>query len=150
MDDSGKITAFDKDHYDQLITYIKGVDDDVNTAPGALGATSGLKLDGTVDTMLHAGSKSWGTAQKLTGQAKVFGESVHNRYTAIENEMRTFGSSLKDAEDVFKDTNDLATYDASQFSQDYPDVGGSSGAGGTGVVPPPPGTGTGTGGSGTS
>ncbi|HEY0537486.1 MAG TPA: hypothetical protein VGD53_03915 [Actinoallomurus sp.] len=144
MDGSGKITAFDKDHYDQLITYLKGVDDDVNSDPGALGSSSHLKLDDSVDTMLHPGSKSWGAAQRLTGQAKTFGGSVQSRYTSIENEVRTFGSSLKDAEDVFKDTQDLATYDASQFSQNYPDVGGSSGSG----LTPPPGTGTGTGGGG--
>jgi hypothetical protein len=139
MDDSGKITAFDKDHYDQLITYLNGVNTDVNTSPSALGASANLKLDGTLDTMLHPGSQSWGVAQKLTGQAKTFGDSVHARYNSIETEVRTFNSALKDAEDVFNDTKDLATYDASQFSQNYPDVGGSD---------PGLGTGNGTGGGG--
>jgi hypothetical protein len=33
-DDSGKITAFDKAHYDQLLGYLSDTDKDVNTPVG--------------------------------------------------------------------------------------------------------------------
>ena len=126
MDDSGKITSFDKSHYDQLITYLTTVDHVINTTPGALGPSADLKLDTTLGTRFHPGSGDWPVVKEFTAQAGKFGTSVHNRYTTVEKDVRTFYKALKGAEDVFDDTNDLTNYDASKFEQNYPDVGGST------------------------
>jgi hypothetical protein len=123
-DGSGRITSFDKAHYDQLITYLTTIDDVVNRSPWALGPSSNLKLDGTLTSTFHPGSQDWPVVKNFVAQAGTFATSVHNRYTAIETGTRTFYKALKAAEDVFDDTNDLTTYDASKFEQNYPDVAG--------------------------
>jgi hypothetical protein len=125
-DNSGRITAFDKSHYDQLIKYLQTVDDGINTSEYALGPSAKLKLDTTLSSTFHPGADSWPLAKSFVTQAATFGNSVHTRYTAVEGDVRTFYKALKGAEDVFDDTNDLTTYDASRFEQNYPDVGGGS------------------------
>jgi hypothetical protein len=123
-DGSGKITKFDKAHYDQLITYLTTFDDVVNRSSWALGPSSDLKLDSTLTSTFHPGSQDWSVVKNFVTQAGVFAGSVHNRYTAIETDTRTFSKALKGAEDVFDDTDDLSTYDASKYESDYPDVAG--------------------------
>ncbi|MGH3380326.1 MAG: hypothetical protein ACRDP6_36890 [Actinoallomurus sp.] len=119
----GHITAFDKGHYDQLIKFLADVDNDVNTNPQALGTSAALKLDSTLNTRLKPGSQDWSVAKDFATRAGSFGNSAHTRYTAVEQDVRTFTTALKGAEDVFENTDDLANYDASQFVDDYPDVG---------------------------
>jgi hypothetical protein len=147
MDDNGKITSFDKSHYDQLITYLSDVDGTINTSPGALGPSADLKLDTTLGSRLHPGSQDWPVVKDFTTQAGTFGGSVHERYSAVELEVRGFTTALKGAEEVFSETNNLTTYDASKFGQEYPDVvgpggggGGTPGGGPTGGGPPGGGT----------
>jgi vacuolar-type H+-ATPase subunit C/Vma6 len=124
--DIGKIIQFDRAHYEQLINFLKGIDDNVNTDPMVLGTTADLKLDNSLATRLKPGSQNWDIAKNLAAQAGVFGNSAHQRYTSVEAELRAFAKALKDAEDVFEDTDDLATYDAGKFAQEHPDVGGST------------------------
>lgn len=124
-DDSGNVTAFDKTHFDQLIRYLMSVDDNVNTSPSALGPSADLKLDPTLSTMFKPGSQNWTAAKNLLAQAGTFGNSAHTRYTTVEQDVRKFVNALKGAEGVFENTNDLATYDASKFESDYPDVAGA-------------------------
>jgi hypothetical protein len=128
MADSANVTAFDKGHYEQLITYLRSLDDGVNTNPVALGTSGDLKLDNTLSSRLKAGSQSWEIAKNLAAQAGIFGNSVHARYTSFDEEMRAFVKALKDAEDVFENTNDLATMDAGKFAKDHPDIVGSPNA----------------------
>lgn len=125
-DNSGRITSFDKAHYEQLITYLKTVDDGINTSEYALGPSAKLKLDSTLSTTFHPGSDSWPLAKGFVTQAGTFGNSVHTRYTAVEQDVRTFYKALNSAKDVFDDTDDLTTYDASKFERDHPDVGGGT------------------------
>lgn len=125
-DDTGKITSFDKSHYEQLITYLKDVDHVVNTDPKYLGPSANLKLDTTLSTRFHPGSQDWPVVKDFVTQAGTFGGSVHTRLTGFETDIRNFYTALKNAEDVFNETDDLTTYDASKFSQNYPDVGGPS------------------------
>jgi hypothetical protein len=125
-DNSGRLTAFDKSHYDQLLTYLKSVDDGINTSTYALGPSPNLKLDSTLSTTFHPGSDSWPLAKGFVAQAVKFGGSVNTRYVAVEQDTRTFHNALKNAEDVFDDTNDLATYDASKYRREHPDVGGGN------------------------
>lgn len=124
-DNTGRITSFDKSHYEQLISYLKTVDDDVNTSKYELGPSSDLKLDSTLSSTFHPGSQDWPVAKNFITQATTFGTSAHTRLVAVEQDVRTFYKALKNAEDVFDETNDLTTYDASKFTQDYPDVGGT-------------------------
>jgi hypothetical protein len=126
-DNSGRITSFDKTHYEQLIHYLVSVDDNINRAPHALGPTADLKLDSTLPSRLHPGSQEWSVAKNLNTQAGTFAGSVHSRYVAVEQDVRTFYKALKEAEDVFDETNDLTTYDASKFGRQHPDVGGGGG-----------------------
>lgn len=119
------ITSFDKAHYDQLINYLNSVDDGINRDPIALGPSSDLKLDSTLGTRLKPGSQNWDVAKNFMTRAGAFGNSAYTRYTGVEQDIRTFVNSLKNAEGVFEDTDDLTQYDASRFTQDYPDVGGS-------------------------
>jgi hypothetical protein len=127
-DDSGKITSFDKAHYDQLLGYLSDTDKDVNTNPKLLGPSANLKLDTTLSTTFHPGNQDWSVAKNFLDKANLFGGSVHTRLATFETDVRTFYSALKDAEEIFEKTDDLATYDASKFAKDYPDVtgGGSS------------------------
>ncbi len=124
MAEDYRITSFDKAHYDQLITYLNSVVDSINTDPQALGPTANLRLDETLSGMFKPGSQNWSAAKNFVTKAGTFGASAHQRYVAIEQDVRTFGGALKNAEDVFEDTDDLTTYDASKFAGDYPDVGG--------------------------
>jgi hypothetical protein len=123
-DDSGKITSFDKAHYDQLLTYLSDIDKDVNTNPKLLGPSADLKLDPTLSTSFHPGSQDWSVAKNFLERAGAFGSSVQTRLATFETDTRTFYTALKNAEQIFEKTNDLATYDASKFAQDYPDVTG--------------------------
>jgi hypothetical protein len=127
VDNSGRITKFDKAHYELLIKYLMGVDDTINREPYALGPSSDLKLDATLPSRLPPGATDWAVAKDLNTAGGTFAGSVHARYVAVEQEVRTFYKALKDAEDVFDDTDDLTTYDASKFGRQHPDiVGGGS------------------------
>jgi hypothetical protein len=129
-DDNGtNVTAFDKAHYEQLLAYLRSLDDGVNTNPIALGPSGNLKLDEALSARLKPGSQSWDVAKQLAAQAGIFGKSVHDYYTSFDQEMRAFVKALKGAEDVFDDTNDLTKVDAGQFASDHPDVGGASNVG---------------------
>ncbi|MFB9839792.1 hypothetical protein [Actinoallomurus acaciae] len=126
MDDTGKITSFDKTHYDQLIAHLRAVDDVLNTTPRYLGPSADLKLDPTLNSRFHPGAQDWSVAKDFITQAGTFGTSVHTRLTTYETDLRAFYTALKNAEDVFDDTDDLTTYDASKFERNYPDVGGGT------------------------
>lgn len=124
-DSSGKITQFDKAHYEQLINFLMNLDSGVNHEPLFLGTSANLKLDSTLNPRFKPGSQNWPVTKNLIAAAGVFGDSVHKRLVALEEDWRAFVKALKDAEEVFKDTEDLATYDAGKFAKDYPDVGKS-------------------------
>jgi hypothetical protein len=123
-DDSGKITAFDKAHYEQLLAYLRDVDKVVETDPRYLGPSVDLKLDSTVSTRFHPGAQDWAVAKDFITQAGTFANSVHTRLAGFETDIRSFYTALKNAEEIFEKTDDLATYDASKFGHDYPDLTG--------------------------
>ncbi|GLY83554.1 hypothetical protein [Actinoallomurus iriomotensis] len=126
MDDTGKITSFDKTHYDQLIGHLLAVDHVLNTDPKYLGPSADLKLDTTLSSRFEPGSQDWPVVKDFVTQAGTFGNSVHTRLTSYETDLRGFYTALKNAEDVFDDTGDLTTYDASKFEHNYPDIGGTT------------------------
>jgi hypothetical protein len=123
-DDSGKITAFDKAHYEQLLSYLMDLDKDLDTNPKYLGPSADLKLDSTLSSRFHPGSQDWSVAKDFLTQAGTFGNSIHTWLSKFDSDTRNFYVALKNAEAIFEKTDDLATYDASKFAQDYPDVPG--------------------------
>jgi hypothetical protein len=125
-DDSGQITEFDKSQYDMLISHLTIIDQALNTLPSALGPSADLKLDSSLSSKFHPGSQDWAVAKNFVTQATTFATSAHNRYTATESDVRSFYKALKEAEKVFEETDDLASYDASKFSRDHPDVSATS------------------------
>jgi hypothetical protein len=126
VDDSGKITSFDKSHYEQLINWLSDNDRSLNQGPYLLGPSVGLKLDTTLNSRFHPGDQGWPVAKDFVTQATTFGNSVHTRLTGLEKDLRGFYTALNNAKDVFDKTDDLTTYDASKFSQNHPDVGNPS------------------------
>jgi hypothetical protein len=124
-DGNDKITAFDKAHYEQLLAYLMSVEKDVDINPRRLGPSADLKLDSTLTTRFHPGSQDWLSAKNFLDKSGVFGNSVHTRLANFETDIRTFYTALKNAEEIFNKTDDLATYEASEFGQDYPDVTGN-------------------------
>jgi hypothetical protein len=120
------ITQFDRAHYDELTSYLKSVDDDINTSPAMLGPSSDLRLDANLATTLKPGSPNWSAAKNLATAAGTFGNSVHTQFTAMELEQRKFVKAMKEATDVFEETSDLAEYDASKFVQKFPDISGGT------------------------
>ncbi|MGI5229457.1 hypothetical protein [Actinoallomurus sp. CA-142502] len=123
----GNITSFDKSHYEQLLTFLKNIDTDVEGNPQYLGPSADLKLDATLNSRFHPGSQEWSVCKDFLQQATSFGTSMHSRLANFDTDLRNFYSALKNAEAIFEKTDDLATYDASKFSQDYPDVTGGGG-----------------------
>jgi len=117
-----KITEFSKTHYDQLIGYLASNADVINKDPQALGPTANLRLDETLSSTLRAGSQEWAVAKNFSAAAGTFGASAHTQYVVAEQEARTFSDHLKSAEDVFENTDDLASYAASKFEQNYPGI----------------------------
>jgi hypothetical protein len=119
------ITAFDKTVCEDVTRYVASISDTVNKTPSALGPSADLKLDATLQNLLKPGSQNWDVAKNLLTQAGVFGGSAHARYAAVEQESRAFAHALTDVIDVFEHTDDLATYDATKFANEHPDVGGA-------------------------
>jgi hypothetical protein len=123
-DSTDKITTFNKAYYEQLIKHLRDIDSVVNTSPKYLGPSADVKLDSSLGTRFHPGSQDWPVAKDFVTRAAAFGNSVHTRLAGFEAEIRSFYTALKGAEDVFDETDDLATYDAAKFAKKHPDVTG--------------------------
>jgi hypothetical protein len=129
----GKITAFDKDHYDKVVTFVDSVDQDLNK--NLRKPSSGVRLDASLGSGIAPGSPSWPPAKRLIDQGVAFGASVAAEYDDLSKSWEAYVVALKNAREVFESTDNLATYGASKFATDYPDVTATtnnSGAGGNG------------------
>jgi hypothetical protein len=126
----GKVTAFDRGQYDNLIAYVDGVDQDLNT--NLAKPKPGVRLDATLGSGIFPGSGNWPPASLLVNAGKAFGTSVAARYADLSKDWEQFITALKGARDVFENTNDLVNYDASKFVTEFPGViqPGSSGTNG--------------------
>jgi hypothetical protein len=116
----GKVTAFDRAQYDNLISWIDSVDRDLNTRLNK--PRPGVRLDETLGSGIHPGSSRWTPAVNLVAKAKVFGKSAADRYAELSKDWEQFVLALRNARDVFESTNDLGKYGATKFLNDYPDV----------------------------
>src|SRR5260370_18064020 len=70
----GKVTAFDRAQYDNLISWVDSVDQDLNTGLDKPGP--GVRLDETLGSGIHPGSTKWTPAVNLTTKATAFGKSA--------------------------------------------------------------------------
>lgn len=116
----GKVTAFDRGQYDNLIAWVDGVDKDLNT--NIAKPKSGVRLDATLGSGIFPGSGSWPPAAQYYTNAKAFGASVAARYADLSKDWEQFITALKSARDVFENTSDLAHYNASKFVTEFPGV----------------------------
>ncbi|GLY28940.1 hypothetical protein [Kineosporia sp. NBRC 101731] len=119
-----KNIEFNKARYDQLTGFVDSIAEDINTDGIALGITSGVKLDATLASTIRPGSQAWSVAKNFSTAAGVFGGSANQQYKLVADEHRLFADALVNASDVFQDTDDLATMEASKFQQQHPDVSG--------------------------
>src|SRR6266568_4642191 len=101
----GKITTFDRGHYDNLVKWLDGVDQDLNT--NIAGPKAGVRLDATLGSGISPGSPNWPTAKALVDSATAFGSSVTARYTDLGTDWEQYVTALKNARDVFEHTSDL-------------------------------------------
>ena len=135
----GKITAFDRGQYDNLINWVDGVDQDLTKNINK--PKAGVRIDATLGSGIFPGSSGWTPAANLVANAKAFGQSWVEQSGAISKDWEQFVPALRGARDVFENTNDLTNYSATTFLNDFPDVAGS-GNGGPSSPPPsqPPGS----------
>jgi hypothetical protein len=119
-------TAYDKTFVTNIIRYLSSLDDTINTAPWALGASPDLKLDASLQDLLKPGSQNWDPVKRLTSRAASFGNSANARNTAVAQELRAFTHALTEVSGIFDKTNNLADYEASKFGNEFPDIAGAS------------------------
>ncbi|MEV0406062.1 hypothetical protein [Actinoallomurus sp. NPDC050550] len=120
------ITSFDKAHYERLITYLRSVEHDLDVNPAMLGPSTALKLDPTITGMLKPGSPNWDVAKKFVDQAGVFATSAHTRYSDLTTELLAYVTALKNAEEIFKHTNDLTKETAGKLMKEHPEIIGQN------------------------
>ncbi len=124
---SGQVTAFDQGQYDKLITWVNGVDDDLNKYINA--PSPDVRIDADLGSGIHPGSAGWTPAQSLIAKAKEFGKSWIDQSAAMSKDWEQFRVALEGARDVFNNTNDLTALDAGTFLGDYPDFSASANGG---------------------
>lgn len=112
---------FDEAQYGQLINVIGEVKTSLNKA-GYIDVTF---LD--AELKLQPTGQTWEPAVNLVTRGGTFGGSVDTENASLEKTLSTFHSALEQAKEVFKETDDLAAYDATTFTTEYPGFGGTGG-----------------------
>jgi hypothetical protein len=105
---------FDEASYTQLTSVIGGVRDTLDDATH----DDVTYLD--AELLLQPSNQTWEPATKLVERGGNFGSSVDTESKSLEKTLKTFHESLQLAKEVFKETDDLAAYDASKFTMNYP------------------------------
>ncbi|MFI7672973.1 hypothetical protein [Actinophytocola sp. NPDC049390] len=114
---------FDEGQYNQLINVIADMEAGVfnSVVMGDVYLGSELKL--------QPSGQTWQPAVDLVSRGSNFGGSVDTQTTSLGDSLSSFHDALEDAKAVFKNTDDLAAYDATKFTTEYPGFnGGLSGA----------------------
>lgn len=112
---------FDEASFNQLIGVIGGMKSTLDDAY----MIDVVYLD--AELLLQPNGQKWDPAVKLVTRGGNFGGSVETQSESLGKTLSTFHSALEQAKAVFKDTDDLAAYDATKFTTEYP--GFSSGPG---------------------
>jgi hypothetical protein len=123
----GKVTAFDRGQYDNLINWVDGVDQDLNK--NINGPKAGVRIDETLGSGIQPGASNWTPAANLINNAKNFGKSWVDQSGTLSKDWEQFVTALRGARDVFENTNDLTNYSATAFLTDFPDVAGPNNGG---------------------
>ncbi|MFC4852604.1 hypothetical protein [Actinophytocola glycyrrhizae] len=109
---------FDEGQYNQLINVIAdveaGVFDSVVMGDVYLGTELKLQPSG----------QKWPPAVDLVNKGSGFGGSVDTQNTSLGDSLSSFHDALEEAKAVFKNTDDLAAYDATKFTTEYPGFNG--------------------------
>jgi hypothetical protein len=114
---------FDEGQYNQLINVIADVE------AGAFNSVVMGDVYLGTELKLQPSGQTWQPAVDLVGRGSTFGGSVDTQTTSLGDSLATFHDALEDAKAVFKNTDDLAAYDATKFTTEYPGFsGGVSGA----------------------
>ena len=116
----GKVTAFNRAEYDNLIRWIDSVDRDLNARLNR--PRPGVRRDETLGGGIYPGSSKWPPAANYTAKAKVFGKSAVDRYAELSKDWEQFVLALRDARDVFESTDNLNRVSATKFVHDHPGV----------------------------
>ncbi|MGX7828859.1 hypothetical protein ACTG9Q_27590 [Actinokineospora sp. 24-640] len=114
--------VFDEDKYDQLVKMLDHMEDTLLTY-----AVNGgdVFLDDTF-TLVPRNQK-WQPAVDLLTEGQAFGLSVMNQNELLRQAIVKFRNALVAAKGVFKDIDDLATYDVNKFVAEYPDFNAGGG-----------------------
>jgi hypothetical protein len=105
---------FDEAAFNQLIAVVGGVRDTIGKAT----RDDVTYLD--AELLVQPNNQTWDPAVKLVQRGGIFGGSVDTENTSLEKTLKTFHESLQLAKEVFKETDDLAAYDATRFTTAYP------------------------------
>ncbi|GAB1515279.1 ICP22 family protein [Actinophytocola sp. KF-1] len=105
---------FDETAFNQLIAVVGGVRDTIGKAT----RNDITYLDS--ELLVQPNNQTWEPATKLVTRGGLFGGSVDTENTSLEKTLKTFHESLQLAKEVFKETDDLAAYDATRFTTAYP------------------------------
>jgi len=115
---------FNRAAFEELICFIDGVEREINTSFLRPGLT--LRLDESLGTFLKPGSPKWKPpVESVKGKANTFGESVYTKFRDLSDKWRTDKKNFTAALAIFQQTDDLATFSAQTFLEEYPDLGGS-------------------------
>lgn len=115
-------TKFDSGQYEKLIKNVDTHEDELRKQ--FLGASAGIRLAADLGERVHAGNPEWPAIQSLNESLGALGKSAETMNEKTSKDWRKFTEALNDAKRVFEDTDDLASYSATEFVQDYPDLSG--------------------------
>jgi hypothetical protein len=115
---------FDEAQYSTLIGVIAEVSRTLDDAT----SIDVVYLD--AELHLQPTGQTWEPAVNLVTRGGRFGGSVDTESTNLAKTLSTFHTALEQAKEVFKETDDLAAYDATRFTSEYPgfNSGGLPGA----------------------
>ncbi|MFT7841741.1 hypothetical protein Q5530_36870 [Saccharothrix sp. BKS2] len=122
-------TTFDEAKYNKLIAVIEELEDGL-----VHHATQSDTVPLDTDFQVQPDGQGWQAATNLVSKGKGFGGSVDQQNESLRQGLVKFRNALVAARGIFKDTDDLATYDIGRFVAEYPDfnTGGLGGGGGYG------------------
>lgn len=120
MADETKVT-FDSAQYDKLIKMVDGKEKELYDK--FLAASSSVRLAPDMGTMVKIGSTTWPKLDAVIKKLEKLGTDAEARNKGMSDDWQSFVEEAADARKVFEDTDDLAKYEASKFTSEYPDMG---------------------------
>ncbi|MDU0295109.1 hypothetical protein, partial [Saccharothrix longispora] len=108
--------TFDEAKYNKLITVLDELEDGLVHY-----ATQSDTVPLDADFQVQSDGQGWQAAVNLVSKGKGFGGSVDQQNESLRQGIVKFRNALVAAKGIFKDTDDLATYDIGRFVIEYPD-----------------------------